>query len=192
MLFSTISASHEELSDPLRTAGLRARHRPDLARRLPAGRDRIQLGAEGRRIEERCRFPDHGTGSYGLPAAAVARRQFHRHGTPLRRVGAVEFQRPSATRADRLRRRGRTCGLQTGRAGLRHRPLRRGIHAARCALCGRVYLLEPLRHGVVCRIHAPVCQHNPLAQGGRRPPFRRGLHCQGRRADDRRPSERSW
>ena len=36
-----------------------------------------------------------------------------------------------------------------------------------------------------------VRQHNPLAQGGRRPPFRRGLHCQGRRADDRRPSERS-
>lgn len=88
-------------------------------------------------------------------------------------------------------RRGRTCGLQTGRAGLRHRPLRRGVHAARRALCGRVYLLEPLRHGVVCRIHAPVCQHNPLAQGGRRPPFRRGLHCQGRCADDRRPSERS-
>ncbi len=170
---------------PVRASG----RGPDRARRLPPRRGGVQPPAPHGRRTHRGRRADGGACAHGLSAATLARRQLRRRRTPHRRGGALDLRRAAPDRADPLRR-GRAGRVPQGAPRHRRRPQRRGLHAARRALCRRLRLLEPLVAGGLRRRTARVRGDHPLAQADHRPPLRRGLHRQGRRADDRRPPER--
>ena len=143
----------------------------DPPRRLPPRRAPLQPRAEDGRVGQPCGRRTAGRGPHGLPAPAVARRQFLGGDAPQRGGEAVELRGDAPAGADALRWRGGPRGGRRGVARERHRPLRRGVHPLRGLLFGRVHLLEPLGHGGVRRLDAPLRGADSLAQGGGRLPL---------------------